>query len=82
MAGGQGRERRRRVKVMCTNAQRINNKINELRAIVPVIEPDIIAITESWTNDSIGNEVLEVDGFEIVAREDRRDTEGGRGGGI
>ena len=67
---------------MCTNAQSINNKINELRAIVPVIEPDIIAITESWTNDSIGNEVLEVDGFEIIAREDRRDTEGGRGGGI
>ena len=82
MAGGARGTGRKAVKVAFTNAQSINNKIDELRAIVNVIEPDIVAITESWTNESIGNELLMIDGFEMVAREDRKDTEGGRGGGI
>ena len=70
------------MKVAFTNAQSINNKIHELRAIITVMEPDIVAITESWTNEMIGNELLVIDGFEMVVREDRKDTEGGRGGGI
>ena len=78
----EGRQTKTGLRVIFTNAQSINNKIDEMRALVAMKKPDILAITETWTNDSIGNSFLEIDGFEIVAREDRRDTEGGRGGGI
>ena len=82
MEGGEGSRRRGRLKIVFTNAQSINNKINELRATVAVIEPDIVALTETWTSELIGDALLEIDGFEMVARDDRKDTENGRGGGI
>ena len=44
--------------------------------------PDLILITESWTNDTTTNEYLNLAGYELVERKDRNDTEGGRGGGI
>ena len=62
------------VKVIFSNVQSINNKIDEVRAVVAIKKPDIFAMTETWTNDNIGNSHLELDGFEIIAREDRRDT--------
>ena len=45
-------------------------------------KPEIIAVTEAWTNESIGDMYLDMDGYELLAREDRNDTAGGRGGGI
>ena len=70
------------VKVFVTNAQSIVNKIEELRAMVTVSKPDLIALTETWTHDGIGNEYLQITGYEIIARRDREDTEGGRGGEV
>ena len=35
--------------VLYANAQSINNKINELRALVVEMKPDVVALTESWT---------------------------------
>ena len=80
-----GMERGRRkesLKVALMNAQSIVNKINELRAMVVIMKPDVIAVTETWANDAIGDALLTIDEYEMVARHDRNDTEGGRGGGI
>ena len=59
----EGRQTKTGVKVVFTNAQSINNKIDEMRALVAINKPDILAITETWTNDSIGDSILEIDGF-------------------
>ena len=67
---------------MMTNAQSLGNKIDELRTLAVMLEPDVIAITETWTNDTTGNSIWDIRGYEILARNDRNDTEGGRGGGI
>ena len=63
------------------NVQSVVNKVDELRAMMALLKPDVMAVTESWTHDGIGNEILNINGYEIVARHDRNDTERGRGGG-
>ena len=68
--------------ILYTNAQSLVNKIAELRVIVNVNSPNIIVITELWTNDSISDEYLIVGGYNIIERKDRNDTDKGRGGGI
>ena len=78
----EGGARSGRIKIVFTNAQSICNKMSELRATVTIGRPDIVAITETWTNDALGNELFGLQGYELVARCDRNDTEGGRGGGI
>ena len=70
------------VVVLYTNARSIVNKMDELRAIVTIKNPDIVAITETWTNDIVNDEHLQLRGYEIIERKDRNDTERGRGGGI
>ena len=50
--------------------------------MMKVQNPDIFTVTESWTNNDIGNDLLRIDGYEIVDRLDRNDTARGRGGGI
>ena len=70
------------IKVMFANVQSIMNKLDEVRAVVQIQSPDIFAVTESWTNDDVGNEVLQIKGYEIIDRLDRNDTDRGRGGGI
>ena len=72
----------RGLRVMCANVQSLNNKVNELRALATLECPDVIALTETWTNESIANECLHVEGYDVVVRKDRTDTAGGRGGGI
>ena len=67
---------------MYANVQSVNNKINELRATVAKEMPDVVALTETWTNENIDSLYLGIDGYEIVVRSDRADTVGGRGGGI
>ena len=78
-------ERRPRIenmKVMFANVQSMINKIDEIKAVVQMQKPDIFALTETWSNDDIGNDLLRVEGYEIINRLDRNDTERGRGGGI
>ena len=72
----------RGLRVMYANVQSLNNKVNELRALVVLESPDVIALTETWTNDSVANEFLYIEGYDMVVRKDRMDTAGGRGGGI
>ena len=68
--------------VLYTNAQSIVNKIDEMRAIVAINNPDILIITETWTNESVSNDLLCISGYDVIERRDRNDTDRGRGGGI
>ena len=48
------------------------------------IKPDIILITESWCNNNISDNILNIDGYELISdlRRDRNDTTNGIGGGL
>ena len=70
------------VKLFYTNAQSIGNKMNILKAQILELCPHIIAITEAWTHEDIVEAELKLEGYEIVARSDRKDTVDGRGGGV
>ena len=70
------------VKILYTNAQSIMNKLDLLQAHVCQLEPDIIAICESWTHEDITSAILNVKGYSVVGRSDRTDTLQGRGGGV
>ena len=71
-----------RLRVIYSNVQSLNNKVNELRAIANMESPDVIALTETWTNENITDAYLQLEGYELLARKDRTDTSRGRGGGI
>ena len=45
-------------------------------------EPDIVVVSESWTNDGISNAEITFPGYNLVGRKDRTDTKNGRGGGL
>ena len=64
------------------NAQSLVNKIEKLRVLVAIYNPDITIITETWTNEPILNDLLNINGHNIIERKDRNDTDKGRGGGI
>ena len=64
------------------NMQSIINKVDEVKAFLTLHNCDILAVTETWANDEIGDNLLHINGYEIVARLDRMDTDRGRGGGI
>ena len=55
--------------------------MDELRVIIETSKPDVVALTETWTNSDIDN-FLVINGYEIIERKDRTDTDRGRGGGI
>ena len=76
MVGGEG------VNVIFANVHSIVKKIDEVRAVVAIEKPDIIVFTETWANDEISDDYFCIDGYNLVAREDRNDTDKGRGGGI
>ena len=70
------------ISVLYTNAQSLVNKMSEMRAIATINDPDILIVTETWTNEAISNEYLGIGGYDIIERKDRNDTNKGRGGGI
>ena len=60
---------------ICVNARSIVNKMDYLRAEVKVFDPDIIGITESWTDDKISDVDIQIEGFEMF-RQDRLVSKG------
>ena len=70
------------LRILYTNARSIVNKIQELKLHVLDTNPDMIAITETWTHSAISNDYLSIPDYYIAARHDRTDTLNGRGGGI
>ena len=69
---------------MYTNAQSINNKLDELTVLADDLKPDFILLTECWTNPNIENASLRVPGYVLDTdlRKDRLDTGNGVGGGL
>ena len=56
--------------------------MDELRLLACDIKPDIICITETWSNDTHDNVFFKLDGYNLVTRRVRTDTSAGIGGGI
>ena len=80
VAGGD-RTRTKPLALLYTNAQSLVNKMNELKTIA-INNPDIVVITETWTNNSISDDFLNINGYDLIERKDRNDTLMGQGGGI
>ena len=72
------------ISVLYTNAQSVRSKILELDATANDKNPDIILITESWTNNNVTDNVLYLTNYDLISelRNDRTDTADGRGGGL
>ena len=58
------------------NAQSICNKYHEFQAQINLLQPQIIAITESWCNDLISDAEIWLNGYNLY-RKDRSTTCGG-----
>ena len=60
------------------------NKINELSCTLSDLEPDIVLVTETWCNSDVSDAFLGITGYELQPdlRQDRSDTDRGRGGGL
>ena len=63
-------DRRRSINVLYTNAQSVVNKIEEMKAVASIYNPGIIILTETWTNETVSNEYLRINGYEIIERMD------------
>ena len=59
-------DRQSELKVMFANAQSVNNKINVLRSLVVRESPDVVALTETWTHESIADEYLCLEGYDMI----------------
>lgn len=64
--------------VMVLNARSIFNKVDELKVHIENYKSDIVFITETWLSESIPNEAIHIDGFNVF-RKDRTEM---RGGGV
>ena len=51
-----------RLSMLYSNVQSLKNKMNELRAVVSLERPDIIALTETWTNEGVDKAFLQIEG--------------------
>ena len=69
---------RHKVKCMVANARSLKNKILDFQTSVYAGDFDIVAITETWLNDSILDHVLLHTGYTIY----RKDRDGRMGGGV
>jgi len=61
-----------------TNAQSICNKFSELQSHVLQYSPKLVAITETWCNESVIDSEIHLDNYKLY----RNDRKSGRGGGV
>ena len=64
--------------LLLTNANRICNKLDDLSVLVQAHNPTLIAVTESWLDDSIPDSAISLRSFSVL----RRDRQGQPGGGV
>ena len=64
--------------IMCANVRSVANKIDEISIEMDRHKVDLAIFTETWLNDDIPNEILRIDGYDIL-RNDRKEK---RGGGV
>ena len=65
---------------MNINAQSLKYKMDELRNIVKEHKPDVVGVTETWANSSMGEATFQLEGYNIY-RNDREDKTYKHGGG-
>jgi hypothetical protein len=65
--------------IILLNARSILNKVDEISIRTKILNPEVLCITETWLNDHIPDEVVQVSGYTII-RKDR--ANGIRGGGV
>jgi Reverse transcriptase (RNA-dependent DNA polymerase)/Endonuclease-reverse transcriptase len=70
------------IKILYTNAQSLFSKLEELVAVAELLQPDVVLLTETWTNGSISDAMIQIPGYRIEGRKDRQDTKNGVGGGL
>ena len=63
--------------VMLSNIRSILNKHDELEAFISLHNPGIVALTETWLTEDVGNAELSITGYNLF----RADRAAGRGGG-
>lgn len=68
-----------KLKCVCMNARSVVNKIKELKLLVEEENVDVVAITETWLNETITDEEMNISGF-VLFRRDRNDPIKRRGG--
>lgn len=64
--------------MLLTNVNHLLNKLDELSIVASSINPDIIAVTETWLNIEIADSVCSLPSYSII----RRDRINGLGGGV
>ena len=65
-------------KCLYTNAQSICNKFDEFKSCILQYSPKIVAITESWCNETVNGSEIHLDNYKVY----RNDKQSGRGGGV
>jgi hypothetical protein len=68
--------------LLYTNAQSLQGKIVELAATTELLSPDIVLITETWTQKNVTNASMTIPGYKLEERRDKEDTANGIGGGL
>ena len=68
-------------KCLYTNANSIVGKVDELRQRISNSNYDIIAITESWAKNDVGDAELKIDGY-LMYRKDKAADSRAKGGGV
>ena len=70
------------IKIHPTNARSLLPKMTELQMITNALQPDIIAVTETWLSKSVPDNLLALPSYNIVMRTDRPPFQHKRGGGV
>jgi hypothetical protein len=68
--------------VLYANLRSLKNKLHDVETLLQETEPRLAVFTESWACDKQTNANLNLSGYEIVSRNDRRTTKSGKGGGV
>ena len=70
------------IKILSTNARSLLPKMTELQMITNALQPDIIAVTETWLSKSVPDNLLALPSYNTVIRTDRPPCQHKRGGGV
>ena len=58
------------------------SKLIDLASLIAGEDPDLLLLTETWTNKDINSAEISFKDYNIYGRKDRMDTSNGRGGGV
>ena len=73
-----------RFSVLFLNARSLKHKVWELQEYIAALEtkPRAICVNETFANASVSDAQLAVQGYEMIARRDGKDTQGGKCRGL